>query len=217
MAPLFRRRANSLAVVILVGILALLMAISVFAYVVYRSPYQTDVGYAPAQPVPFSHQHHVGGLGLDCRYCHSGAETSDVAGLPPTLTCMTCHSQEWLNAEMLSPVRQSLANRTPLRWTRVHDLPDYTYFSHRAHVNNGVGCESCHGRVDRMPMTFQAKPLTMQWCLDCHRNPSPHLRPPEKITAMGYSPRRDGIAGERLIKRYRIHPDTLLECATCHR
>lgn len=217
MAPLFRRRANSLAVVILVGILALLVAISVFAYVVYRSPYQTDVGYAPEQPVPFSHQHHVGGLGLDCRYCHASVETSDFAGIPPTLTCMTCHSQEWTNAEMLAPVRQSLATETPLSWTRVHDLADYVYFSHRAHVNHGVGCESCHGRVDKMPMTVQKAPLTMKWCLSCHRNPAPHLRPLDEITSMGYSPMSDGIPGQALMQRYRIHPDTLKECTTCHR
>lgn len=217
MAPLFRPRANALAIVILVGILALLVAISVFAYVVYRSPYQTDVGYAPEQPVPFSHQHHVGGLGLDCRYCHTSVERSDFAGIPPTTTCMTCHSQEWTNAEMLAPVRDSLTRREPLEWTRVHRLADYVYFSHRAHVNNGVGCESCHGRVDEMRMTVQHKPLTMQWCLDCHRDPSAQLRPENQITAMGYSPSQDEVSGTELVEHFGIQTDRLMECSLCHR
>lgn len=220
MAPLFRPRANSLAVVILVGILALLVAISLFAYVVYRSPYQTDAGYAPEQPVPFSHQTHVGGLGIDCQYCHTGVETSDFAGIPPTRTCMTCHSQEWTNAEMLAPVRESLARQEPLAWSRVHNLPDFTYFSHRAHVNNGVGCESCHGRVDEMRMTVQRAPLTMEWCLACHRDPGSQLRPENEITTMGYVAEEDGkdaTPGHEWIAHYDIHPDRLMECSTCHR
>lgn len=217
MAPLFRPRANSLVVVFLVGILALVVAASVAAYVVYRSPYQTDADYAPEQPVPFSHQHHVGGLGLDCLYCHTEAGTSDFAGLPPTRTCMTCHSQVWTNAEMLAPVRDSLTRREPIEWTRVHELPDHAYFSHRQHVNNGVGCESCHGRVDQMRMTRQSEPLTMQWCLDCHRDPSSELRPSDAITTMGYSPGSDTPTGHELIDQYDIQLDRLMECSACHR
>ncbi|SHF54406.1 quinol:cytochrome c oxidoreductase pentaheme cytochrome subunit [Modicisalibacter ilicicola DSM 19980] len=217
MAALFGPRANSLAIVMIVGVLTLAVLFAVAAYLFYRSPYQTAVGYAPEQPVPFSHRHHVGGLGIDCQYCHASAETSDFAGIPATHTCMTCHSREWTNAEMLAPVRQSLAREEPLRWVRVHNLADYVYFSHRAHVNNGVGCESCHGRVDRMPLMVQRKPLTMQWCLECHRNPAPELRPENRITAMGYVPAEEGIAGSELIEHYGTPLDRLTECTTCHR
>lgn len=217
MGPLFRPRANALFAVILIGFLTLAVVLCIAAYLLYRSPFHTDVGYAPEQPVPFSHQHHVGGLGLDCQYCHTGVKTSDFAGIPPTHTCMTCHSQEWTSAEMLSPVRQSLAREEPLRWVRVHNLADYVYFSHRAHVNNGVGCESCHGRVDQMPLMVQKKPLSMKWCLSCHRNPAPNLRPENRITAMGYSPAEDNVSGEELIDHYGIPLDRLTECSTCHR
>ncbi len=217
MASLFRPRANALSAIILIGILVLVVAFCIAGYLYYQSPYHTGTGYAPEQPVPFSHQHHVGGLGIDCQYCHTSVKTSDFAGIPPTHTCMTCHSQEWTNAEMLAPVRQSLAQDEPLRWVRVHNLADYVYFSHRAHVNNGVGCESCHGRVDKMPLMVQKKPLSMQWCLECHRNPAPNLRPENRITAMGYSPGNDGVAGEELIEHYGIPLDRLTECTTCHR
>lgn len=195
----------------------MIVAISIAAYVITRSSYQTDVGYAPEQPVPFSHQHHVGGLGIDCQYCHTATETSDFAGIPPTHTCMTCHSQEWTNAEMLAPVRDSLKHNEPLAWQRVHDLADYVYFSHRQHVNNGVGCESCHGRVDKMPLTVQREPLTMEWCLDCHRDPTSRLRPSDEITTMGFSPTQETPDGHTLIDRYDIQLDRLMECSACHR
>ncbi|HET8702032.1 MAG TPA: cytochrome c3 family protein, partial [Nitrococcus sp.] len=132
-------------------------------------------------------------------------------------TCMTCHSQLWTNAQMLAPVRASLKQNKPLHWIRVTDLPDFVYFNHAIHVNNGVGCESCHGRVDKMPLMRQVRTMSMGWCLSCHTNPAPNLRPPDKITAMGYDPRKDGISGQALLRRYHIYTDRLIECYTCHR
>src|SRR6202011_5989792 len=134
-----------------------------------RSPYVTYAGVARPQPAPFSHQHHVAGLGIDCRYCHTSVETSSFAGIPPTQTCMNCHAQVWTTADMLEPVRASFATGKPLVWSRVHRLPDFVHFNHSIHVNKGIGCASCHGRIDRMALTYQASPLTMEWCLDCHR------------------------------------------------
>ena len=197
--------------------LAIFAVIGISATALEGSPYVTGLGSIPEQPVPFSHQHHVAGLGIDCRYCHTSVEQSSFAGIPATDTCMTCHSQVWTNAPMLEPVRASLARDEPLRWTRVYNLRDFVYFNHAAHVANGVGCESCHGRVDQMPLVRQAAPLTMQWCLQCHRDPGPRLRPPDRITAMGYDTSADAYSGEELIAHYDIAPETMTECSTCHR
>lgn len=216
MPQLFNRRANALTSIILAGVLSTLVTASAVLIAVDHSPYASGKGFAPQQPVPFSHQHHVGGLGIDCRYCHTSVEESAFAGLPDTATCMTCHDQLWTRATLLEPVRQSFDTDTPIAWTRVYDLADFVYFDHRAHVNNGVGCESCHGRVDRMPLTRQASSLTMDWCLDCHRNPGPELRPSDAITEMGFEPDGDQPAAHWLA-RYDIHPDRLTECVTCHR
>src|SRR6267154_1749257 len=153
-----------------------------------RSPYVTYSGEARPQPAPFSHQHHVAALGIDCRYCHTSVETSSFAGIPPTKTCMNCHSQIWLTSPTLEPVRASFRTNESIRWTRVHDLPDFVYFNHSIHVNKGVGCESCHGRVDKMPLTWQESSLQMEWCLNCHRHPEKYVRPREFITTMGYQP-----------------------------
>jgi len=183
-----------------------------------RSQAVTRVGIAPDQPVPFSHQHHVAGLGIDCRYCHTAVEESASAGLPPTETCMTCHSQLWTDADLLAPVRESWARRTSLRWRRVHDLPDFAYFDHSIHVQKGVGCVECHGRVDRMPLMRQAESLRMDFCLDCHRDPAPRLRPREEVFNMGWTPPPDRRAlGERLIARYGIDADGIMHCNVCHR
>lgn len=217
MPQIFPRQANSLVSVVLWGGIVGLAALAIVLITLGSSAHDTGVNTTPEQPVPFSHDHHVGGLGIDCQYCHTSVEQSDFAGLPPTRTCMTCHSQLWTNAEMLAPVRQSLTRNEPIRWVRVHDLPDFVYFSHRVHVNNGVGCESCHGRVDKMPITTQREPLTMQWCLACHRDPDPNLRPKNAITTMGYDPAGDGIPGHKLLEQYGIHKDNLTECVTCHR
>lgn len=185
-----------------------------------NSSYTTQVGRFQDQDVPFSHQHHVAELGIDCRYCHTGAETSATAGLPPTHTCMTCHSQIWTGAAMLAPVRESYATGKPLRWHRVSQLPDYVYFNHAAHVRHGVACVECHGRVDTMPLTYKARDFRMKFCLDCHRDPAPHLRPPEQVTRMdwsGWSEETARLYGARAMRRYGMDTEMLSSCGTCHR
>ena len=165
------------------------------------------------------HQHHVGGLGVDCRYCHVSVETSDFAGMPSTEICMNCHSEIWTESDMLEPVRESYRTGVPIPWRRVHNLPDFAYFNHGIHVQKGVGCVTCHGRVDRMPLVWKAQSLQMEWCLGCHRNPAPFLRPNEFVFSMEWQPPPGDIGfGERLIKDYNIRGDYLLtSCSTCHR
>jgi len=186
------------------------------------SSYETLAGWVIDQPVPFSHQHHVGGLGIDCRYCHTHVETSAEANLPPTHVCMTCHSQLWTGAPMLAAVRQSLADDKPIHWHRVARLPDYVYFNHSIHIARGVPCEQCHGRVDEMPLMARAQPFEMRWCLDCHRDPAPHLRPRDQVTRMDWSDWDRHAAqhrqfGEEMMKRYGIQPAKLTDCSICHR
>ena len=180
------------------------------------SPKTTDVGYQPEQPVPYSHALHVGQLGLDCRYCHSTVETAAFAAIPPTQTCMNCHKALRATSPKLLPVRESYATGMPVPWVKVHDLPDYVYFDHSAHVRRGVGCVSCHGRVDKMEVVAQVQPLSMSWCLDCHRHPEPNLRPPEAVTAMDWvAPEDPESYGRRLRSARAINPST--DCWTCHR
>jgi hypothetical protein len=180
------------------------------------SPEATDVGYMPTQPVPYSHALHVGQLGLDCRYCHTGVESAAHASIPPTQTCMNCHAKVRAESEKLIPVRESNATGMPVPWIRVHDLPDYVYFDHSAHVRRGVGCVSCHGRVDTMEVVYQAEPLSMGWCLDCHRNPERHLRPVEMVTRLDWVPEDDQLVlGARLREEHGIDPKET--CNTCHR
>ncbi|MEZ5786441.1 MAG: cytochrome c3 family protein [Xanthobacteraceae bacterium] len=218
MAQIFRPWANSAARLLLASLAALPVLLVGLGYQMMRSSYVTGEGVTREQPIPFSHAHHVGGLGIDCRYCHGAVEKARFAGLPPTETCMTCHSQIWTNAEMLAPVRASLAEQRPLRWRRVNNLPGYVYFDHSVHVTNGVGCATCHGRVDRMPLMRQAAPLTMSWCLDCHRFPQPHLRPRSAVFDMGWTPPKDQDArGQDLLRRYHINLTGLTDCSTCHR
>jgi Cytochrome c7 and related cytochrome c len=194
-----------------IGFLGLLMALQYM-------PYVTGQTLTPRQPVPFSHEHHVGGLGLDCRYCHNSVEQSRFAGLPPTHTCMTCHSELWTNAAVLEPVRRSLAEGKPIRWQRVNALPDYVYFDHSIHVAKGVGCTTCHGQVDSMPLMRQQAPLTMGWCLDCHRHPEAHLRPEGEIFAGHWTPPPDQKErGRELIRHYLIRTEHLTDCSVCHR
>jgi len=170
------------------------------------------------QPVPFSHEHHVGGLGIDCRYCHTGVETSPFAGLPPTQTCVACHSQMWIHAPMLEPVRQSWADQKPLQWNRVHDLPDYVYFDHSIHVAKGVGCSTCHGDVSKMPLEMKVASLEMRWCLECHRNPERHLRPRSEIFNPSWKEPADQLAqGRKLVELYHVQKDQLTNCSLCHR
>jgi len=183
-----------------------------------RSDYYSGARiHPPPQPVPFSHRHHVSGLGLDCRFCHTAVAEGPRAGLPPTYTCMTCHSQIWTGAPMLAPVRQSLAESRSLAWHRVARLPEYVYFRHDVHIAKGVGCVTCHGRVDRMPLTYQAKPLTMEFCLDCHRNPAPHLRPHDRITDMSWQPQDADRLGAELVRQNGIRLGEITYCYVCHR
>jgi len=180
------------------------------------SPMTTDVGYAPMQPVPYSHALHVGHLGMDCRYCHTTVEAAAMAAVPPTQTCMNCHKNVRSESERLIPVRESLATGMPVEWVRVHDLPDYVYFNHSAHVTRGIGCVSCHGRIDTMEVVRQVEPLSMGWCLECHRAPENHLRPLEAVTEMAWAPAEDQLAlGGRLRETWGIDPPT--DCTTCHR
>ena len=194
MAQIFSPAADTWLRLFLLGSLALVSGGVVMLVGVAHSDYVTSADFRPAQPVPFSHRHHAGDLGIDCRYCHSSVENGPHAGLPPTSTCMTCHSQIWTNASMLAPVRQSLAENKPIAWTRVAKLPDYVFFRHDVHIAKGVGCETCHGRIDKMALTYRAKAFTMQFCLDCHRDPAPNLRPADAITMMGWKPRGDARA-----------------------
>lgn len=180
------------------------------------SPRTTDVGYAPKQPVPYSHALHVGQLGMDCMYCHTTVNEAAHAAVPPTQTCMNCHSMVRANSEKLIPVRESYATGMPVEWIRVHDLPDYAYFNHSAHVRRGVGCVSCHGRVDTMEVVYQVEPLSMGWCLECHRNPERHLRPLDTVTQMDWMPEEDQqVLGARLAEMYDINPPE--DCNSCHR
>ncbi len=180
------------------------------------SPWATDVGYQPEQPVPYSHALHVGQLGMDCRYCHTGVETTAFATIPPTQTCMNCHKTVRANSEKLIPVFESYSTGMPVEWVRVHDLPDYVYFNHSAHVRRGVGCVSCHGRIDTMEVVTQVEPLSMGWCLDCHRDPDAHLRPFEFVTQLDWVPEEDQLAlGRRIRETHNINPPQ--DCNTCHR
>ena len=187
MAQVFDRSSNALARFSLVLTGVIVIALGVTLDNLQRSPWVTRQGQRPDQPVPFSHKHHVVGLGLQCQYCHTSVEKSSYAGIPPTKTCINCHSQIWTNAQLLEPVRQSWATGASIQWIRVHDLPDYVYFNHSIHVNKGIGCASCHGRVDEMPLMYQQNTLQMEWCLNCHRNPGVNLRPTSEIYNMAWS------------------------------
>lgn len=182
------------------------------------SPKTTDVGYAPKQPVPYSHAMHAGELGIDCKYCHTTVDNASHAAVPSTETCMNCHQRIHVQSPKLVPVRESFASGLPVAWTKVHDLPDYAYFNHSAHVNRGVGCVSCHGRIDTMPVVYQHEPLSMGWCLDCHRAPENHLRPVEDVTNMAYEPptgETQLALGLELRTEHNINPP--IDCSTCHR
>lgn len=221
MAQIFHPATNVIAKATIFGGLFVLAFVCYVAAGVTRSPWITHEGMYREQPVPFSHEHHVGGLGIDCRYCHTSVETSPFAGIPATKVCMTCHSQLWTNAAMLEPVRQSWNLNKPIAWTRVHDLPDYVYFNHSIHVAKGVGCATCHGRVDRMPLMMQVHSLRMEWCLDCHRNPEKYVRPKEKVFDMAYEPpassREQMALGRKLVEQYGIRKEQLTNCSVCHR
>src|ERR1035437_4158421 len=187
MAQVFDRSSNALARASLVLAGLIVIALGVTLDQLQRSPWVTRQGQRADQPIPFSHKHHVEGLGLQCQYCHTTVEVSSYAGIPPTKTCINCHSQIWTNAALLQPVRDSWATGQSIQWIRVHDLPDYVYFNHEIHVNKGIGCASCHGRVDEMPLMYMQNSLQMEWCLDCHRNPAKNLRPTSEIYNMAWA------------------------------
>jgi len=187
MAQVFDRSSNALARFSLVLTGVIVIALGVTLNELQRSPWVTRQGQRPDQPIPFSHKHHVQGLGLQCQYCHQQVETAAYAGIPPTKTCINCHAQIWTDAQLLEPVRQSWATGASIQWIKVHDLPDYVYFNHEIHVNKGIGCASCHGRVDEMPLMYMQNSLQMEWCLNCHRNPAVNLRPTAEIYNMAWA------------------------------
>ena len=219
MPQVFHPSMNPFSKMSIFGAVFILAGITWVLTVLFRSPYATKENVFIEQPVPFSHEHHAGGLGIDCRYCHVSVEKSSFADIPPSETCMSCHSQIWSNSPVLEPVRQSYANDQPIAWTRVYDLPDYVYFNHEIHIAKGVGCETCHGRVDRMPLTYKVDTLYMEWCLECHRHPERYVRPRDKVFEMGWKPAGDQVAlGKQLVKEYDIaSPDRLDDCYICHR
>ena len=219
MPQLFKPTANTLSRVILLAFVVLVFGGSWVAWAVLWSPYATYVDVPFNQPVPFSHKHHVGDDGIDCRYCHTSVEKSAQAGLPSTDTCMTCHSQIWKDAPILEPVRLSLASNSPMQWNRVHDLPDYVYFDHSIHVAKGIGCSTCHGRIDQMPLTRRTQTLYMRWCLDCHRDPQRYIRPRDKVYDMTWQPSSESRdEGEKLVAEYQVDTSgRLTNCSTCHR
>lgn len=226
MAQLFHPAANVVAKASIFGSAFLVAGAGMVGWNIERSPWITKQGEAIAQPIPFSHEHHVRGLGIDCRYCHSSVEDSPFAGMPATKVCMTCHSQLWTNAKLLEPVRESWRENKPIVWNRVHNLPGFVFFDHSIHISKGVGCVTCHGQVDGMPLMWKESSLQMEWCLECHRNPERALRPREQVFNLHYSPEHDpahpGMTqqtlGEELKKEYHLLPrEQLQNCWTCHR
>jgi hypothetical protein len=229
---IFHRSTNTISRATIFGAIFAVGLLVWAAYEIQSSPYVTYAGVARPQPVPFSHQHHVAALGIDCRYCHTSVETSGFAGIPPTKTCMNCHSQIWTNAPMLEPVRESYRTGESLVWNRVDDLPDFVYFNHSIHIAKGVGCNTCHGPVDRMPLMYNYASLQMGWCLNCHRHPEEFLRPRDQVFNMRYEQPTislpvvmDGHAytdqislGRDLVKKYNLRTVAdITSCSTCHR
>ena len=220
MPQVFPKSANQWSRASLVGVLFVLLGAGWAVALAQRSDFATAANEFIEQPVQFSHQHHAGGIGIDCRYCHTSVEVASSAGIPPTKTCINCHSQIWSTSPYLEPVRASFREDRPLRWVRVHDLPDFVYFNHSIHVTKGVGCETCHGRVDRMPLMVQEASLQMEWCLECHRDPARFVRPREAVFQMGYVPEGGDqrAVGERLVRDYKIADVRhMTSCSVCHR
>jgi len=219
---IFHHSTNALAKVTIYGAVFVLAAALYATVELNRSSWNTGQWVERQQPVQFSHKHHVGDDGIDCRYCHTSVETSATAGMPSTNTCMSCHKQIWSDSPYLEPVRASLRDGKPIEWIRVHDLPDYVYFNHSIHVNKGVGCSTCHGRVDEMPIAYQASTLQMEWCLECHRTPEKFVRPKERVFDMNWRPQNktetDFMEANSLIAKYKIQDKKVLtSCSTCHR
>jgi len=219
MSQIFPKSANAISRMSLAGVLAFLALVGWLLLTLMRSSWLTRQNEYVEQPIQFSHLHHVGGEGIDCRYCHTSVEKSSFAGIPPTKTCMNCHSIIWQNAPILEPVRASLRDDTPLTWIRVNDLPDFVYFNHQIHIRQGVGCATCHGPIDKMPLTYQAHSLQMEWCLDCHRAPEKYLRPRDQVFNMAYEPPADQLAlGLQLKRDYHVPGiEHMTGCSVCHR
>ena len=219
MAQIFHRSTNTLSRVSLFSALFLAGLALVVTLVVARSPYMTNANVIREQPFQFSHKHHVGDVGLDCRYCHTSVETSAVAGIPPTKTCMNCHSLLFADSQELEPVRESFRSGKSIEWVKVHQLADFVYFNHSIHVSKGIGCSTCHGQVNQMPLVWQANSLQMEWCLGCHRDPEPYLRPRGEVFNMDWrAPDNQLELGAELAKEYQIRSvRELTSCSTCHR
>jgi len=215
MAQIFHPSTNTISKVSIFGGVFILASLVWLGLALVDSAYATQVGVVIEQPVPFSHEHHVSGLGIDCRYCHTSVEESSFAGIPPTETCMSCHSIIWNDSPMLEPVRESLRTGESLEWVRVNNVSDFVYFNHSIHVNKGVGCETCHGRVDQMPLTWKAESLHMSWCLACHRAPQNFIRPRDQVFTMGWQPPPDHN-GWQLVADYGINVEQLTNCPVCH-
>ncbi|HYD48249.1 MAG TPA: cytochrome c3 family protein [Terriglobales bacterium] len=218
MAQVFQRSTNTLARLSIFGGLFAIAALTYGVALINRSSYVTQARVSREQPVMFSHKHHAGELGIDCRYCHTSVEQSSFAGIPPTQTCMNCHAQIWADSPTLEPVRASFRTGESIPWVRVHDLPDYVYFDHSIHVTKGIGCSSCHGEVDRMNFTWQEASLQMEWCLSCHRAPQDHIRPKSEIFNMRWQPPADqSQVGVELLKANGVVSQQLTNCSVCHR
>ena len=216
MAQIFHRSTNTISRVSLFGGVGVIAVLVATLAAINRSSYVTDVGVARSQPVQFSHKHHVSDDGIDCRYCHTSVEESSFAGIPSTKICMNCHTQIWAESPILEPVRESFRTGKSLEWTRVHNLPGFVYFDHSIHVHKGVGCTTCHGRVDQMPLMWRENTLYMEWCLECHRNPERFVRPREQVFNMDWQPPADQSAlGQKLVQQYKI--ESLTSCSVCHR
>ena len=219
MAQIFHPSTNTISRLSIFGtVILVILFFSVLAEI-ERSAYITEANVVREQPIQFSHKHHVGDDGIDCRYCHTSVEESGFAGIPPTKTCMNCHSQIFADSPYLEPVQESFRTGKPLEWTRVHRLPDFVYFNHSIHVNKGIGCVTCHGRVDQMPLVRQVVSLQMEWCLDCHRQPERYLRPREDVFRMDWEPPTNQLEkGRELAGAYHIrNVAALTSCSTCHR
>ena len=218
MAQVFPRSANWASKASILAALLIVASILGVVLNINRIDYVSMVDVAIDQPVHFSHKHHVTGMGIDCRYCHTTVEVSAFAGVPPTETCMTCHSQIWTEAPILEPVRASFRDNKPIEWNRVHDLPDFVYFNHSIHVSQGIGCQSCHGQVDQMPLMKKAHTLNMEWCLDCHRDPAQFIRPRDQVFNMNYEfPANQETLGKSLVADYDVQTSQLTNCSICHR
>jgi Cytochrome c7 and related cytochrome c len=216
MAQIFHRSTNTISRVSVFGGIGIIVVLVATLAAINRSSYVTEVGVARSQPVQFSHKHHVGDDGIDCRYCHTSVEESSFAGIPSTKICMNCHTQIWAESPILEPVRESFRTGKSLEWTRVHNLPGFVYFDHSIHIHKGVGCTTCHGRVDQMPLMWRENTLYMEWCLECHRNPERFVRPREQVFNMDWQPPSDQIAlGQKLVREYKIAQ--LTSCSVCHR